>query len=276
LFTQVSNLKYCVETHSTYLTSTLDLHEGNILLQLPSSINDLQPDQLYQKYGKPQLEQVKRSDGKPLDPWVPTHGVIPIWFGFDRTLSLADSRILLNDFGESSRPAVEARLTHTPLIYRSPEMLVDPKSPVSFPAEIWSLASAIFAIMGQRPIFESWFPEEDEVLAEHVDTLGRLPEEWWAGWANRKNYFNDQLQTPHGQPRRLLEERLEYSMQEPRRETGMAEMKEEEKEDFLLLLRSMLSFKPEERISAQQVLESSWMQKWAKPALESLENIPYT
>jgi hypothetical protein len=76
-------------------------------------------------------------------------------------------------------------------------------------------------------LFESWFPEEDEILAEHIDTLGRLSEEWWAGWANQKNYFNDQLQTPHGQPRRLLEERLEYSVQERRRETGMAEMNEE-------------------------------------------------
>jgi serine/threonine protein kinase len=70
----------------------------------------------------------------------------------------------------------------------------------------------------------------------------------------------------------LLEERLEYSVQEPRRETGLAEMNKEEKEDFLLLLRSMLAFKPEERISTQQVLESSWVRKWAKPALESLEN----
>jgi hypothetical protein len=77
---------------------------------------------------------------------------------------------------------------------------------------------------------------------------------------NRRNYFNDQLQTPHGQPRRVLEERLEYSVQEPRRDTGMAKMNEEEKEDFLLLSRSMLSFKPEERIYAQQVLESSWVQ----------------
>ncbi|KAF2124670.1 kinase-like protein [Dothidotthia symphoricarpi CBS 119687] len=253
-----------------------DLHEANILVRLPHSIDNLAPDQLYEKYGQPKLEQITRLDGQPLDQWVPTHGVVPIWFGDAcETVSLADSHIFLSDFGESSQPAVDVpQSSHTPLILRSPEILLEPMSQVSFPAEIWSLACAVFAIMGQRPLFDTWFPSRDRILEEHVDTLGCLPKEWWASWSNRNESFDDQLQRVDGSPRRLLEDRLENSTQEPRKESGMIEMDEEEKKAFLSLLRSMLSFRPNDRPSAQQVLESNWMQKWAKPAFELMEDIP--
>ena len=56
----------------------------------------------------------------------------------------------------------------------------------------------------------------------------------------------------------------------------MAEMDDEEKQAFLELMRSMLKFQPEDRVSAQQVLESRWMQNWAKPAFESMEDMAKT
>jgi hypothetical protein len=151
-------------------------------------------------------------------------------------------------------------------------MFLEPTSQVSFQAEIWSLACAVFGIMGQRPLFETWFPSTDRILEEHVDTLGYLLKEWWASWAHRDQCFDDQLQKLDGSPRRRLEDRLEDSVQEPRKQSEMAEMGEEEKEAFLVLLRSMLSFRPEDRPSAQQVLESNWMRKWAIPALELRED----
>jgi hypothetical protein len=51
----------------------------------------------------------------------------------------------------------------------------------------------------------------------------------------------------------------------------MAEMDKEEKQAFLALMSSMLAYRPDDRISAQQVLESSWVQRWAKPGLESMK-----
>jgi serine/threonine-protein kinase SRPK3 len=75
-----------------------------------------------------------------------------------------------------------------------------------------------------------------------------------------------------GEKRQLLEERLEYSIQNQRRKEGMAEMSEGEKHDFLDLMRSMLAFRPEDRILAKEVLESAWMKKWANPVLESMES----
>lgn len=155
---------------------------------------------------------------------------------------------------------------------QSPEILLEPTSHVSFSAEIWSLACALFAIMGQRPLFESWFPDEVRILEEHVDTLGRLPAKWWTDWTSHDQCFDDQLRRIDGSPRRLLENRLESSIQEPRRKQAMATMGDDEKAAFLLLLRSMLSFRPEDQPSAQQVLESTWMQKWAAPTFDLLKD----
>ena len=45
--------------------------------------------------------------------------------------------------------------------------------PLSFPADIWALACTIFAILGQRPLFKTWFPSDDQVIDEQVDTLGK-------------------------------------------------------------------------------------------------------
>jgi serine/threonine protein kinase len=205
---------------------------------------------------------------------VPTHGAVPIWLGeASHTVSLADSRIFLTEFSESFQPAVDIRqFSHTPFMLRSPEILLESTAQVSFPAEIWSLACAVFSLMGQEHLFGSWFPSKDRILAEHVDALGHLPQKWWESWTDRIQYFNssDQLHRVDGSPRRLLEDRVEYAIQEPRKESGMAEMDKEEKQAFLALMSSMLAYRPDDRISAQQVLESSWVQRWAKPALESM------
>ena len=99
---------------------------------------------------------------------------------------------------------------------RSPEILLDQALQVSFPAEIWSLACAVFSIMGQQPLLHSWFPSNDSILQEHFDALGYLPKEWWVSWANRSQYFDDQLRSVNGVPRHPLEDGLELSIQEPR------------------------------------------------------------
>lgn len=84
----------------------------------------------------------------------------------------------------------------------------------------------------------------------------------------RQRRSSQECRRVDGAPRRVLEDRLEKSIQKPRRESGMAEMGEEEKEAFLALLKSMLVFRPGERPSAEQVLGSGWMQKWGMPAIE--------
>jgi hypothetical protein len=84
--------------------------------------------------------------------------------------------IFLTDFSESFQPAVDVRqFSHTPFMLRSPEILLESTAQVSFPVEVWSLACAVFSLMGQEHLFGSWFPSKDRILAEHIDALGCLP-----------------------------------------------------------------------------------------------------
>ncbi|KAF2136517.1 uncharacterized protein K452DRAFT_237370 [Aplosporella prunicola CBS 121167] len=247
-----------------------DLHEGNILLRLPSSVDCLTPDQLYEKYGQPELEAVQRLHGQPLGNGVPDHAVVPIWLGAaSQDITPAESAILLTDFGESFQPATTTRhRSHTPLILRAPELFLEPSLPLSFPTDIWALACVVFSVFGQRPLFESWFPSQDEVLQEQIDMLGQLPPGWWASWKTRGNFFDERLERVDGEPRRPWAERFEYSIQVPRRLCGMEEVGDREKAALEDLLLSMLAFKPTHRLDARQVLQSKWMTRWGLPALE--------
>jgi hypothetical protein len=92
----------------------------------------------------------------------------------------------------------------------------------------------------------------------------------WARWTNPKNFSHDQLRRVNEEQRQLLEERLEYSIRGSRGELKTAEMSEEEKCDFLVMMRSMLESRPVSRPSAQEVLESRWVQKWVYSILESI------
>ncbi len=54
----------------------------------------------------------------------------------------------------------------------------------------------------------------------------------------------------------------------------MAAVEGDERASLSALLLSMLAFKPEDRPSAQQVLESDWMARWALPDLDRARRSP--
>ncbi|RJE21034.1 Protein kinase domain protein [Aspergillus sclerotialis] len=92
-----------------------DLHLGNILLKLSPSFDDLSIEELYERYGPPEMDPVIHLDGKPLPPGVPSHGIAPIWLReASEDISPEEARILLSDFGEAFR-LHESR--NTPLIH---------------------------------------------------------------------------------------------------------------------------------------------------------------
>ncbi|KAG6260135.1 hypothetical protein E4U49_005216 [Claviceps purpurea] len=63
-----------------------DLHLNNLLLQLPSSLDDMSVEKLYETYGKPLIYPVRLS--------VPGHDI-----------NLAEAKLMLSDFGTAFRPA---------------------------------------------------------------------------------------------------------------------------------------------------------------------------
>ncbi|KAJ5950798.1 uncharacterized protein N7479_009211 [Penicillium vulpinum] len=248
-----------------------DLHTGNILLGLPADFDQLSIEELYEKYGSPTLEPVIRFDGQPIkESSIPSSVVPPIWLGkASEEFSLPESRVLLSDFGEAYRPSIEYRYSsHTPISFTPPEARFDPECGLSFSADIWTLACSIWIILGQRPLFEDILATPDDITAEQVDTRGKLPLRWWEKWAARHRYFDESGKPNQGRQVRSWEDRFEKHIQLPRQQAGIPGFDVEEKAAIMNMLRSMLCFEPEKRLTARDILKCEWMERWAVPDFE--------
>ncbi|KAF4230414.1 hypothetical protein CNMCM6457_005990 [Aspergillus fumigatiaffinis] len=146
-----------------------------------------------EEYGEPETVTITERDGKPLPPNIPKKAVIPLYLGKDaEEFSLSDACVLLGDFGEAFTPE-EFRCgkdCHTPLAARPPEARFEPQAPLSY-SDIWSLATAIWEILGMKAILSSDFATADEVVAQQIDVLGAMPLSWWKRWEERSQFFDD-------------------------------------------------------------------------------------
>ncbi|KAK4110796.1 kinase-like protein [Canariomyces notabilis] len=251
-----------------------DLHLGNILLQFPWRLDLLSTSQLYEEFGHPDPQPVVRADGESLSAGVPSHVFPPVWLGkISEHITLAQAKILLTDFGVAFRPAQESRFkSYSPLPIRPPEARFDVTTPLSFSSDIWSLACAIWEILGLRPLFDGWLCTEDDITSDQIEALGPLPPEWWKKWDARSKYY-----TEDGQPKESCEawswnQRLERDIQDPRRRSGLDILEEEEQDALFEMLWRMLAFRPEDRPSANEVLQMAWMRNWAIPDSERTWN----
>ncbi|KAJ5146536.1 CMGC/SRPK protein kinase [Penicillium bovifimosum] len=268
--------------HGADLDFFQDLHLGNILVQFPESIDRYSTSELYEKFGEPESEAVVRLDGMPLPNGIPEHVFIPGWFGVrGNEITLGKDRIFLSDLGESFNPYKTPRSFSRTLPLLQPPEARFSDEPLSFPSDIWTLACTIFEIFGQRPLFDAFWATADRVTAEHVELLGMLPTEWWKNWDKRSEWFNEEGEVggaarSHDTVRKTWNMRFGYSIQKPRAEAGMEVVTESESREFEAMIRSMLTFRPGDRATAQQVLHSEWMKGWGQPALEESESILHT
>lgn len=241
---------------------------------MPLDFARLSDEELYDEWGKPELELVTTFDDAPISPGVPSHAVLPIYLitRCDK-LALEDAHIVVTDFGEAFLPAEESRTEcGTPTHCRPPECRFEPLQPRSFSGDIWTLACSVWGIVGQRSLFEMEISDEDYTTMLHVDALGKPPDNWWQRWDARLEYF-----TEDGQPRenRLndvssLESEFESAVQRRRRDLGMEIISLAEQEAFLAMLKPMLAWRPGDRCSIKDVVESEWMMKWAIPGYEQM------
>lgn len=270
----VSNVSQTLFKVYTVAENIIDLHTGNVLIRLPEDMDALSPEQLYAKCGQPHHEPVERLDSGPLPNGVPTHAVVPIWLGKgSEDISLSEARIVVIDYGESFIPATTMRdYSNAPDLLVPPETRFAPQESLSFPADIWTLGCTIWEIMGQRPLFEGFHPSADWVIKENVDSLGKLPLDWWLKWKSRTRWFNEDGTRHSGALSRPLERRFNDAIQKPRQESQMDEVEEAERAALFAMLRAMLAFEPGRRPTANEVMEYEWIQKWALPEVSRMEN----
>lgn len=228
--------------------------------------------QLYDQFGPLEPELVVREDGQPLSPGVPSHVYSPIWMRKPSDeLLLSDAKLLLTDFGTAYCPHEEHRFeSRTPLQIRPPEVRFELTKPLSFASDIWSLGCVMWAILGTKPFLGSWLFGPESAVSARLDALGLMPNEWWDEFEAeaKAESFDGNGRPKPGRGVWTFEQRFEDSIQQPRREDGMEIITEEEKKAIFQMIRGMLKFRPAERLTAKQVLDTEWMRKWALPEAE--------
>ncbi|KJK75233.1 hypothetical protein H634G_09579 [Metarhizium anisopliae BRIP 53293] len=249
------------------------IHLGNAMLKSPSSLNSLSVEQLYEKYGRPETVAVSRVDGAPLPHNIPEKAVLPLYLGKKaHSISLAETRLILADFGEAFAPASSTRPCQdcrSPLAARPPEGRFEPPSPLSFSADIRCLAITMWKLVAMKPLFSDEFIPPDAVVAQQVDVLGPLPHPWWRRWQQRHQFFDEDGNSTQGEyASPPLGEAFDAWVQKYRKEFNVGVFSQGEKTAFLQLLRQMLSFDPKDRPTAAEVLESDWVVEWARPDFE--------
>lgn len=250
-----------------------------MLVKARSNLNQLSIAQFREKYGEPESYSVKRIDGHSPPPGVPLNLTVPLSNIGKKAneYTIADARILLSDFGESYAPDRARRLgqdCHTPVDFRPPEAHFETRSPLTFSADVWSLATAIWGILGMQALFSSAFYTEKEVLCQIVDTLGPIPIEWLKGWEDRIKFFDEKGEPKAGRcvwPK--IEEAFEERVQRWRRDGGVDVFCRDESAAILNMMRQMLRYRPDERPTVDQVLKSEWMEKWAYPDFKRAQNM---
>lgn len=260
------------------------MHIRNILVKASSKLNSLSIEEFYREYGDPDLNPIEHRDGKLLSSRIPCTAVTPICIGRIKAhqFTLADTKVLLSDFGEAFNPAVHSRQakdSHTPLGIRPPEARFEPHGPLSYSGDIWSLGLLIWQIIGLKSLFTTEFPYPDELISQYIDVLRPgpdgfdMPESWWRQWDNRAEFFDNKRQPVSREIWPSLEDSFDQ-MQSWRRKDKIGEFMDDEKRAILNLMRTMLRFTPAERATVDQVLSSEWMIRWALPALQNsyLEN----
>lgn len=252
-------------------------------MKLPSTFDDLSISDFRKEFGEPETVPISRVGDKPLTPNVPTHAVVPLYLGKKaQEFTFSDAHgLILSDFGEAFSPATEQRLgkeCNTPLAKKAPDALFEPDIPMSFSSDIWSLGTAIWEILGMKFIF-SESETLDEIVAQQIDVLGsssHVPDSWRKQWERPdKGQESDGNTTFPRQPtgeREIwpsLDNAFEEFVQKYRRKREAAgTFDEQETRAILELMRGMLKFRPEERLTIDEVLKSEWMLKWALPQLE--------
>ena len=259
----------------------IDLHLQNFLVKTRYNLDNLSTKEFRKSFKGPHLHTVKRQNGQPLTPHVPTYAVtaIDLLGKRARDFSVTDAKgLLLSDFGEAWRPSTEKRLgmdSCTPLPGRTPEALFEPSTPLSFASDIWTLGTAMWLMLGMKPLFSDFHFSMGELAGEQINSLGydTLPQKWRTIWDSEPIDEGDELprrltaDVEEGWPPPLLvawEDSQSYRSDEP----GVGEFTEEESQAILDVVRGMFRLDPERRWTIDNVLKSKWLARWALPELE--------
>ncbi|KAF3479599.1 kinase domain-containing [Arthroderma uncinatum] len=164
-------------------------------------------------------------------------------------------RIVLSDFGEVVKGDVKRNHNAQPDVYRSPEVML--QAAWSYPIDIWNVGAMIWDVFEGGHLFHGIDPEKGcyttrAHLAEIIGLLGPPSLDLLQRGVRSKEFFSEDGQwiadCPIPQGNSL--EKTELVL------TGR------NKEMFLNFVRGMLTWRPEDRKTAKELLEDPWLKTW--------------
>ncbi|KAF1919640.1 kinase domain-containing protein [Ampelomyces quisqualis] len=182
----------------------------------------------------------KTVNGKPI--YATRHFGLPKEYG----------RVVLGDFGSAVRSIKPQIHDAQPDVYRCPEVML--RTEWGCPADIWNVGTMIWDLFEDKHLFYGIDPVEKRYLtrahlAEVIAMLGPPPPDLLKRGSRTKDFFDDEgkwianMPIPEGLTLESSEENL----------VG------KEKEAFLEFVRCMLRWKPEDRMTAKELLNHPWL-----------------
>jgi serine/threonine-protein kinase SRPK3 len=192
----------------------IDFTAANILLQL-ANIDEWTVDQIHERLGKPQTQNLHRRLGGEGDLSSPRYTIstinmvselettfsqldqyLLIFLAFQKLVDpkwLSD-QIMIIDFGIAFLQEQSSTEIGTPRAYCGPEFnFGDPRS---INSDTWALGCTIFEIRTGACLFRyRGVPTRDQVLVSMVQMLGKLPEIWWKEWEEGHNWYDIEVQS---------------------------------------------------------------------------------
>lgn len=248
---------------------TSDVHMKNLAYRV-SNFDSWPLAQVYRCLGSPIKQAISRYDDKPLGPEAPSYAVLPAdLFKLGRP-PRGDLSIL--DFGEASFASEPQKGWHTPIALQASEAILG--EPVGQPGDIWAFACTVFAIFSNNALFACGMPNADDILAEIVDALGRLPEPWWQKWKFRDEFYEEDGKkktenlTEDYHEVKPLAVRIRRMRSRPPAAKDAEQLGEDDLQGLQELLERCLKYKPEDRMTADEILKLGWIQKLNVDLLE--------
>ncbi|KAI0844812.1 kinase-like protein [Daldinia vernicosa] len=264
-----------------------DFKPGNILMEV-EGIDDLDRDEILSLMGAPECYDVETESGQPLTPRAPKYCVTSaneFWCE-----KLTTNSIAIIDFGESFFTATPPISTGIPELYAAPEVLLQGYGTLGPHSDIWSLACTLFEVRTGSPLFGDVVSGGySNVTSKFELFLGPLPPSRYQTSSGdmRGSTVKNELQSDTPGPDEFAEDRAEliegsgYSdifeallgaEQTAYLNVHIAENVEAIKyrypeEDVLGLadlLRRMLKYDPEDRITMETVISHPWVGKTRK------------
>ncbi|KAJ4249142.1 hypothetical protein NW762_012477 [Fusarium torreyae] len=227
------------------------------------NLDHLSEDDLVSQIGQPTKIQVRTESEEELPASCPKYLVEPADTSRLGNEFLTDE-ICVIDFGESfkfSSPPGDLGILEC---YLAPEVLLELPGAVGPACDLWALGCTLFEIREQLPLFYMIY-DNDELLAEMVRFFGKFPENWWARWEARENFFDDDGSWLRKGKDWSLEMALSKPMEVFKSGDGYGkgpkqslETPEAEQKLMADLLYRLFKYDPVERISAEEVLDHGW------------------